>query len=146
LGTVLLDALIGANYDENAMTDAYKEFLPDPVDPEQLRQAMRLWATGVTVVTSQHEGVTHGMTVSSFTSVSLTPPQVLIALAQSTRTHALVKASRTFGVTVLGANQRVISDRFAGRQPDNEDRLSELKTFSLVSGAPLLEGEVRAPI
>jgi flavin reductase (DIM6/NTAB) family NADH-FMN oxidoreductase RutF len=124
------------------MTDAYKESPPDPVDPEQLRQAMRLWATGVTVVTSQHEGVTHGMTVSSFTSVSLTPPQVLIALAQSTRTHALVKGSRSFGVTVLGADQRAISDRFAGRQPDSEDRLSELKTFSLVSRAPLLEGGI----
>jgi flavin reductase (DIM6/NTAB) family NADH-FMN oxidoreductase RutF len=124
------------------MTDTIKDSPTDPIDPEQLRQAMRLWATGVTVVTSKHEGTAHGMTVSSFTSVSLTPPQVLIALAQATRTHELVKNSRSFGVTVLGADQQEISDRFAGRQPDDENRLSGLDTFSLVSGAPLLKGGI----
>jgi flavin reductase (DIM6/NTAB) family NADH-FMN oxidoreductase RutF len=121
------------------MTDLFDELPTVPVDPDQLRQAMRLWATGVAVVTSQHEGMTHGMTVSSFTSVSLIPPQVLVALAQSTRTHALVKGSRFFGVTVLGSNQQEISDRFAGRLSDDVNRLSGLETFTLVSGVPLLK-------
>src|SRR5512137_548100 len=106
------------------MTDLFDELPVASVDPDHLRQAMRLWATGVAVVTSQHEGVVHGMTVSSFTSVSLIPPQVLVALNQSTRTHALVKESRFFGVTVLGADQQEISDRFAGRLPDDANRLS----------------------
>jgi flavin reductase (DIM6/NTAB) family NADH-FMN oxidoreductase RutF len=139
---VWLDAPTCGNYDEIIMTENEKDIPSDPIDPEQLRQAMRLWATGVTVVTSQHEGTAHGMTVSSFTSVSLTPPQVLIALAQSTRTHALVKNSRSFGVTLLGADQQEISDRFAGRQPDEEDRLSGLDTFSLVSDVPLVKGGI----
>jgi flavin reductase (DIM6/NTAB) family NADH-FMN oxidoreductase RutF len=137
-----LDAPTCGNYDEIIMTENEKVIPTDPIDPEQLRQAMRLWATGVTVVTSKHEGTVHGMTVSSFTSVSLTPPQVLIALAQATRTHELVKTSRTFGVTVLGADQQEISNRFAGRQPDDEERLSGLDTFSLVSEAPLIKGGI----
>lgn len=108
-------------------------------ESELLRQAMRFWATGVTIVTAAHEGVQHGMTVSSFTSVSLTPAQVLVSLAQNARTHDLVMRSRYFGITILDARQQEVSDRFAGRVPDEMDRLSGLETFTLVSGAPLLK-------
>jgi flavin reductase (DIM6/NTAB) family NADH-FMN oxidoreductase RutF len=109
-------------------------------DPEQLRSAMRQWATGVAIVTATHNGISHGMTVSSFTSVSLTPPQVLISLAQHTRTHALVRESKFFGVTLLAQGQQDISDRFAGRMPDDQDRLAGLQTFTLETGVPLLTG------
>jgi 3-hydroxy-9,10-secoandrosta-1,3,5(10)-triene-9,17-dione monooxygenase reductase component len=139
---ILLDASTCGNYDEITMADLFEDAATGPVDPDRLRQAMRLWATGVAVVTSQHEGVVHGMTVSSFTSVSLTPPQVLIALAQSTRTHGLVKNSRYFGISVLSAGQVEISDRFAGRPPEDVNRLDGLETFTLVSGIPLLKNGV----
>ena len=43
------------------------------LDPEQLRHAMRAWTTGVAVVTATHEGQQYGMTVNSFTSISLEP-------------------------------------------------------------------------
>ena len=59
------------------------------VDPEQLRQAMRAWASGVTIVTAAHEGEQHGMTVNSFTSVALEPPLVIIALQTGSRTQEL---------------------------------------------------------
>jgi flavin reductase (DIM6/NTAB) family NADH-FMN oxidoreductase RutF len=124
------------------MTDNFKDIPTNSADPEQLREAMRLWATGVTVVTSLHDGVAHGMTVSSFTSVSLTPPQVLISLAQDTRTHRLAKNSGSFGVTVLAEDQQDISDRFAGRIADEADRLAGLETLTLVSGVPLLKGGI----
>lgn len=111
-----------------------------PIDPEILREAMRYWSTGVTIVTASHQGIQHGMTVSSFTSVSLTPPQVLISLARNTRTHDLVMRSELFGVNVLHASQQDISDRFAGRVPDDLDRLEGLETFSLSTGAPFIRG------
>ena len=113
-------------------------FATNPADPEDLRHAMRHWATGVAIVTSSHAGVAHGMTISSFTSVSLTPPQVLISLAHSTRTYSLVKASRVFGISLLAAGQEAISDRFAGRLSEADDRLSGLDTLTLVTGVPLL--------
>ena len=106
---------------------------------ELLRQAMRFWATGVTIVTAAHAGVQHGMTVSSFTSLSLTPAQVLISLAQNTRTHDLIIQSHYFGITILDESQGELSDRFAGRMPDEMDRLSDLETISLISGTPLLK-------
>jgi len=111
-------------------------------DPEQLRSAMRQWATGVAIVTATHDGISHGMTVSSFTSVSLTPPQVLISLAQNTRTHGLVRESKFFGVSLLAQGQQDISDRFAGRIPDEQDRLAGLETFTLETGVPLLAGGI----
>jgi len=107
-------------------------------DPEELRKAMRSWATGVTVVSAQHNGRRHGMTVSSFTSVSLDPPLVLVSLEQVTKTHKLVMQAAHFGVTILDQTQKDISDRFAGRISEYSDRFGSLETFSLVSSAPLL--------
>jgi len=110
------------------------------MEPEALRQAMRHWATGVTVVTAAHGSRQHGMTVSSFTSVSLRPPLVLIALERGTRTRSLVTAAGAFGVTVLSQGQQTISNRFAGRDEDTTDRFAGVEVFKLVTGAPLLRG------
>ncbi len=109
---------------------------------EDLRQAMRKWATGITVVTAAVEGQRHGMTVSSFTSVSLEPPLVLIALRQESRTHALAERAGHFGVSILSQEQKEISNRFAGRGAEDADRFAGLATAALVTGAPLLEGSL----
>lgn len=107
---------------------------------EQLRNSMRQWLTGVTVVTSKYEDAEHGMTVSSFTSVSLEPAQILISLQHNTRTHDLIMKSRAFGVTVLATDQEEISNIFAGRKSDDEDRLAGLETFTMQTGAPMIAG------
>jgi flavin reductase (DIM6/NTAB) family NADH-FMN oxidoreductase RutF len=109
------------------------------IGSEQLRDVMRHWTTGVTVVSSLFEGVQHGMTVSSFTSVSLDPPLVLVSLERGTRTHELVTLSGCFGVTILSELQQEISERFAGRQTELQDRFAGLNTHTLVSGVPFLE-------
>jgi flavin reductase (DIM6/NTAB) family NADH-FMN oxidoreductase RutF len=112
----------------------------DSENPEAVRQAMRQWSTGVTVISSCHDGYQHGMTVSSFTSVSLDPPILLISLQQDSRTHALIKESGIFGVTILADDQQEISERFAGRTPDDEDRFLGLETFRMITGSPFLMG------
>ena len=108
------------------------------VDPDSMREAMRQWATGVTIVSSIYDGVRHGMTVSAFTSISLDPPLVLISLAKEARTHDLVERSKIFGVTLLKQGQEEISDRFAGRTTEDQDRFASLETFKLHTGAPFL--------
>jgi flavin reductase (DIM6/NTAB) family NADH-FMN oxidoreductase RutF len=108
------------------------------VDAETLRMAMRNWTTGITIVSAQYSQVRHGMTVSSFTSISLDPPLLLVSLEQTTRTHELVEHAQAFGVTLLGDHQREISDRFAGRQTEFTDRFAGLAVRTLVTGAPLL--------
>lgn len=110
------------------------------VDPHTLRRAMRRWPSGVTVVTSRHQDDRHGMTVSSFSSISLTPPLVLVSLERGTRTHQIVRESGIFGVTILTLDQHAISNRFAGRETETEDRFAGLEVHTLETGAPLLEG------
>jgi flavin reductase (DIM6/NTAB) family NADH-FMN oxidoreductase RutF len=107
---------------------------------EQLRQCMRHWPTGVTIVTSQFENHRHGMTVNSFTSISLEPPVVSVTLADNTRTSQLLLQSEILGITILSENQAELSDRFAGRIPEDGDRFAGLETFSQVTGAPFLAG------
>lgn len=110
------------------------------LDPEALRSAMRAWSAGVTVVTAVHGEDRHGMTVNSFTSISLTPPLLIVSMQQNTRTHELVTKSRAFGVTILSSNQVDISDLFAGRKPEVTDRFANLQTEILVTGSPLIVG------
>ncbi len=107
---------------------------------EQLRQAMRRWATGVSIVSSQHEGKRHGMTVNSFVSISLEPPLVSVTLANDTRTFMLVQESGHFGVTILDHAQIDLAEIFAGRVPDGGDRFSGVETYTLQSETPLLVG------
>ncbi len=110
------------------------------LDAQLLRQAMRAWATGVTIVSSHAGGERHGMTVSSFTSISLDPPLVLVSLSQGSRTGELLLRSGEFGVTILSAGQREISERFSGRIPDDADRFVGVETETLATGVPFVRG------
>jgi flavin reductase len=80
------------------------------------------------------------MTVSSFTSISLTPATVLISLERNARTHDMLVETGNFGVTILSAEQQALSERFAGEQTESENRFEGLNTFTLVSGVSFLEG------
>jgi flavin reductase (DIM6/NTAB) family NADH-FMN oxidoreductase RutF len=80
------------------------------------------------------------MTVNSFTSVSLTPPLVMVSLERKTRTFNLVSQARSFGVTILSLDQQEVSDCFAGRCPDHTDRFEGLETFTMLTGAPFIRG------
>lgn len=110
------------------------------VGSEDLRVALRRWATGVTVVTTQHESIRHGMTVNSFTSLALEPPLVSVALERVTRTHSMVQQSGIFGVTILSNTQQEVSDCFAGRHTEHQDRFAGILTHTLLTGAPFIVG------
>jgi flavin reductase (DIM6/NTAB) family NADH-FMN oxidoreductase RutF len=96
-----------------------------------------MFATGVTVVTArQDDGAWVGLTVSSFNSLSLTPPLVLWSLGlQSSRLQALRDCSH-YAVNVLSAQQVDLARHFATRGPD----WSAVAHQPGASGAPLLDG------
>lgn len=110
----------------------------EEINPETLREALRFWATGVTIVAAAHEGRRHGMTANSFTSLSLEPPLVLVSLEKRTRTHDLVSQSGAYAVSVLPQELEGLSNRFAGRATEEQDRFAGVETFTQATGSPLL--------
>ena len=109
------------------------------LDPEKLRRAMRAWTTGVAIVTSIYEGRQYGMTVNSFTSVSLDPPLISVTLKRLTHTHDLVIKSGMFSVTILTASQKELSDRFAGKMPGIANRFDGLQTETISLDSPVFK-------
>src|SRR5438874_13367475 len=79
----------------------------------EFRKAMGCFATGVTIITVDLEGEVHGMTANAFASVSLDPLLVLVCVDRSARTHAHLQSKKRFGINVLSAGQRGISEYYA---------------------------------
>lgn len=115
-----------------------------PVDQQIMRDTLRLWASGVSVVTSARGTERSGMTVSAFASLSLEPPQILVCLAKEARTAQVIRETGIFAVSFLNEGQAALSDRFAGRVPLDtiEERFSGVDVFSAVTGAPILAGSI----
>jgi flavin reductase (DIM6/NTAB) family NADH-FMN oxidoreductase RutF len=94
------------------------------------------FATGVTVVTAEHEDVRAGLTLNSFTSVSLEPLIILISLGLGSRTLRSVRASGRFGVSILGRDQRDVALDFA--EPDRpfaDEHVERVDGVLVVRGA-----------
>jgi len=72
-----------------------------PVDDKAFRAALGRFTSGVTVVSTVHDGVDHAITASAFTSVSLDPPLVLVCVDTLNRFHDPVLAAGVWGVSVL---------------------------------------------
>jgi flavin reductase (DIM6/NTAB) family NADH-FMN oxidoreductase RutF len=109
----------------------------------ELRRVFGCFATGVTVVTCRVGQRTHGITVNSFTSVSLDPPLILICIDRRTIAYTLIPEARAFAVNILAQHQREISDYFAKRlAPNPDDELAEIPHGAGITGAPLIDGAI----
>ncbi|GII64307.1 monooxygenase [Sphaerisporangium krabiense] len=95
-----------------------------PPDPTEMRRAMSLFASGVTVITGIDEGEPVGFACQSFASVSLEPPLILFCAGHGSRTWPRIRKSGRFTVNVLGEDQTDLCARFgsgAGRKYDGLD-------------------------
>ncbi len=85
------------------------------------RSALGRFPTGVTVVTAEHPdtGAPLGLTISSFTSVSLEPPLVLWTLTHTASSLAAFLKLKRYVIHVLSAGPIDLARRFArGPQPE----------------------------
>ena len=113
-----------------------------PVTSEEFRRACGRFATGVTIASVvDAQGSPHGLTVSSFASVSLDPPLILICLGHAVSAIHHFRAATHFGINVLAEDQRALSERFARR---GQDRFDGVAWQPGVTGAPLLPGVLAA--
>ncbi|MGO4956253.1 flavin reductase family protein [Luteococcus sp. Sow4_B9] len=108
-----------------------------PVDPARMRAVMGAFPTGVTVVTTMSGPRPVGMTISSFASVSLDPPLVLVCVARTAASLPAFRVGRPLAVNVLGHGQAHLARRFASRV---EDRFEGVDHRPGRNGSPLLSG------
>jgi flavin reductase (DIM6/NTAB) family NADH-FMN oxidoreductase RutF len=108
-----------------------------PPSAADFRACVGEFATGVTVVTANaSDGPPAGMTLNSFTSVSLEPLLVLVSLAHGARTLSAVRSADAFAISVLHRWQREVAIRFARRGDNFPAHLAEERDgFLFVPGA-----------
>jgi len=112
------------------------------VTSEEFRRACGRFATGVAIASVLDAlGTPHGLTVNSFTAVSLEPPLVLICLGHEVSVIGHFRAAKYFGINVLAEGQRDLSHRFATK---GQDRFDGLKWTPGETGVPLLAGVLAA--
>jgi len=105
------------------------------VDPREFRRVLGRFASGVMVITTVHEGTTHGMTANAFVSVSLDPPLVLISIDNRSNMHKILPHSKRYGVSILSDKQEDLSKHFAGRPKESLE-----VPFVWQREVPLLDG------
>ncbi len=106
-------------------------------DAAAFRRAMRHYPTGVTVVTSLHEGERRGMTATAFASVSAEPPLVLVCVNREARSYLYIAATGFFCVNLLSSEQQALALRFSGGMRDAQ--FTGLAHTSGATGAPILD-------
>lgn len=110
-------------------------------DPYQFKNVLAQWSTGVVVATTVGSGGEwHGITATSFASVSLEPPLVLVCVSRSLVFRALVEQSGVFAINILSRGQVRLGRLFAGLLPEATDRFAGLDCTTGPGGSPLLPG------
>ena len=105
---------------------------------DAFRDCMGRFTTGVAIVTTcDAAGERVGVTINSFTSLSLEPPLVLFNLDLGARCLAAFQESETFAVNLLSAGQAALSSLFAQR---DVDKWSGVEVAQGRTGCPLLAG------
>ena len=105
------------------------------MDDRLFRDAMGKFATGVTVLITENDGVPHGMTANGFMSVSLDPKLVVISIGHKAKFLEKVKQSKKFSVNILSEDQEHYSRHFAGQQGEDVQ-------FDDIAGLPVLKGAI----
>ncbi len=103
--------------------------------PRDFRDAMGHFATGVVVISTQLDGVTHAMTANAFMSGSLDPFLVLVSVARTARMHERILQSRHYGISILGQSDQWVSNHFAGKPTAGREPV-----FEELDGVPVVKG------
>lgn len=101
------------------------------------RHVLGAFATGVAVVTTKRQGCYFGLTVNSFSSVSLDPMLIQINIGKNTTSHEYITETGHFVVNILAEDQQLISTVFSGAPP--AERFQHVRTWEAGSGCPVIE-------
>ena len=116
-----------------------------PVDPPVFRRSASRFASGIVVVSTSLEGVSHAMTATAFTAVSLEPLLVLVCAEKVARFHDAVLATGTWAVSVLGEESEKAAAWLATRGRPLDGQLDAFRHHAgPVTGAPILDDAISA--
>jgi 3-hydroxy-9,10-secoandrosta-1,3,5(10)-triene-9,17-dione monooxygenase reductase component len=105
------------------------------VDARLLRSVCGHFTTGVTVVTSGTTSFVVGVTVNSFTSVSLDPPLILVCIQNESSELPALRRTGAFTVNILAADQEEVCRTFASR---HTRRARTVDVHAGITGVPIL--------
>lgn len=109
-----------------------------PLDHSQLRATLGRFASGVTILTMRDaDGRDHGMTATSFASVSLEPPLILVSVGHDASIAAPLEHAQHFAVNILSGDQQLVSRAFA---TTDADRFGGFSFARGVGDVPVLVG------
>lgn len=118
------------------MSSNHPRSKPGGIGPREFTRACGQFATGVAIATATDgAGVPHGITVNSFTSVSLSPPLVLICISHPAPILPIFREVGRFGLNMLNESQRRLSERFSRRSRHPFDGVS---WYPGETGVPLI--------
>lgn len=110
------------------------------IEAGDYRRIIGRFATGVAVLTTANDGLLHGMTANTITSVSLEPLLLLVCIETSANAHEQVEATRRFTVNVLAADQEDASVTFAAKSEAERGRLQGVNYRLGTAGVPIIDG------
>ena len=115
------------------------------VDPAAFRRSASQFASGIVVVSTSLDGVSHAMTATAFTAVSLDPLLVLVCVEKIARFHDAVLATGTWAVSVLGEESEKAAAWLATRGRPLEGQLDAFRHHAgPATGAPILDDALAA--
>lgn len=105
---------------------------------EQFRGVMRRLAGGVSIITAGRDDDITGMTVTSLTSLSASPPRLLVSVNRQASSFVPIERHRVFGVNILGSDQQELASRFSNGRLKGAQRYEGVAWTAGISGVPLL--------
>jgi flavin reductase (DIM6/NTAB) family NADH-FMN oxidoreductase RutF/DNA-binding GntR family transcriptional regulator len=111
--------------------------IADPLTADEFRQIIGHFASGVTIITGMSDGEPVGTTASAVSSLSLSPPMVLISMNLESRTGEVIDRTKKFGLNILSDSQADLAIRFAGK---GGDKFAGVDIVTGEHGMPLLAG------
>lgn len=121
---------------------AVKRTIKSPDLVERFRAAMRRTAAGVAVVTTHGPAGRGGITVSSFCSLSMEPPAVLVCISKDSSTLRRIVENRMFAANILAEDQSDLAAAFASPATPHEKRFALGQWSETGPGGPILHGAV----
>jgi len=113
------------------------------VDTEAFKAGMRCLASGVTIITTIHEGQRAGLTATAVCSLSVDPPQLLVCVSHKAEAHDIIHRGSVLCVNLLARQHRGLAARFAGQTGiAGAARFAEGAWCALCTGAPVLDDAV----